>query len=134
MESTGESEGAVSGDEGSARKQQVLEEQVVDDHDDEFLDGVREAEGGSDGHDEAAGFLSDDDDILGLGSPRETVNALSAQMPRSTLEMGNEMFYVKLPNFLRSVLFHTWNQGLVTLVSINTRGPWKFVCLIRNSY
>ena len=102
VESTGESEGAGSGEEGSVRKQQVLEEQVVDDHDDEFLDGVGGAEGGSDGADEAAGFLSDDDDLL--RSPRDTVSTLSAQMPRSTLEMGNDMFYVKLPNFLRLVL------------------------------
>ena len=113
IESTGESEGIGSGEEGSARKQQVLEEQVVDDHDDEFLDGVGGAEGGSDGPDEAAGFLSDDDDLLGLGSPRDTGSTLSAQMPRSTLEMGSGMFYVKLPNFLRSVLhfYYTSNHG-----------------------
>lgn len=99
LDSTDESEEVGSGDEGTVSKQEVYEEQVVDDNNDEFLDEV--GGGGSDDPDEAVGFLSDDDDILGLGPQREPTTTLSAQMPRSSLDMGPDLFYVKLPNFLR---------------------------------
>ena len=99
LDSTDESEEVGSGDEGTVSKQEVYEEHVVDDNNDEFLDEV--GGGGNDYPDEAAGFLSDDDDILGLDPPREPTTTLSAQMPRSSLDMGPDLFYVKLPNFLR---------------------------------
>ncbi|KAI6653600.1 RNA polymerase-associated protein LEO1-like [Oopsacas minuta] len=101
LESTGESEDLGSGDEGAVSKQEILEEHVVDDNNDEFLDEV-EGGGGSD-QNEAVGFLSDDDDdddILGADASHDTHANLSAQMPKSSLEMGSEIFYVKLPNFL----------------------------------
>ena len=111
--STGDSEGVETGDEISVRKQEILEEHVVDDHDDEFLDSVagdelggEGAEGGQEGTQEGADmFLSDadDDELAEGGSPLDKVLSVPAQMPKCALKMGQDMFYVKLPNFLRYV-------------------------------